>query len=65
VASDAVAWLMRAGTLKVISSEWLGPANDVTGLAADLSADGETLMIAYTSQRARSGRIQLYQIQPG
>jgi len=65
VAGDAVAWLMQAGTLKVIASTRIGPASDVTGLAVDLSADGETLMVAYTSQRARSGRIQLYQIEPG
>jgi hypothetical protein len=65
VASDAVAWLMQAGTWKVIASVRLGPASDVTGLAVDLSADGETLMVAYTSRRARSGRIQLYQIEPG
>jgi WD40 repeat protein len=65
VASDAVAWLLQAGTLKVIASEWLGPASDVTGPAVDLSADGKTLMVAYNSRRARSGRIQLYQIQPG
>jgi hypothetical protein len=64
VATDAVAWLMQASTLKVIASTRIGPASDVTGLAVDLSADGETLMAAYTSRRARSGRIQLYQIQP-
>jgi hypothetical protein len=65
VASDAVAWLMQASTLKVIASTRIGPASDVSGLAVDLSADGQTLMVAYTSRRARSGRIQLYQIQPG
>jgi WD40 repeat protein len=65
VAIDAVAWLMQASTLKVIASAWIGPASDVTGLAADLSADGKSLMVAYTSTRTRSGRIQLYQIQPG
>ncbi len=64
VASDAVAWLLQAGTLELIAGERIGPASDVTGLAAGLSADGETLMVAYTSQRLRSGRIQLYQIQP-
>jgi hypothetical protein len=65
VASDAMAWLMQASTLKVIASTRIGPASDVTGLAVDLSADGQTLMVACTSRRARSGRIQLYQIQPG
>jgi hypothetical protein len=65
VAIDAVAWLMRADTLKVIARAWIGPASDVSDLAVDLSADGETLMVAYTSQRTRSGRIQLYQLQPG
>ncbi len=64
VAIDAVAWLMRVDTLKVIARAWIGPASDVSGLAVDLSADGETLMVAYTSQRTRSGRIQLYQLQP-
>jgi WD40 repeat protein len=65
VAIDAVAWLMQVDTLKVIARAWIGPASDVSGLAVDLSADGKTLMVAYTSQRTRSGRIQLYQIQPG
>jgi predicted Ser/Thr protein kinase len=65
VTSDAVAWLMQVGTLKVIASARLGPASDVTGLAVDLSAGGETMLAASTSRRARSGRIQLYQIQPG
>jgi DNA-binding beta-propeller fold protein YncE/predicted Ser/Thr protein kinase len=65
VASDAVAWLMQAATLKIIASARIGPASDITGLAVDLSADGGTLMAACTSQRARPGRIQLYQIQPG
>jgi hypothetical protein len=64
VGSDAVAWLMQASTLKVIASARIGPASDVTGLAIDLSADGQTLMVAYASRRAQSGRIQLYQIQP-
>jgi WD40 repeat protein len=65
VASGAVAWLMQASTLEVIARARLGSASDVTGLAVDLSADGETLMVAYTSRRARSGQIQLYQIRPG
>jgi hypothetical protein len=64
VAIDAVAWLMQVDTLQVIARAWIGPASDVSGLAVDLSADGKTLMVAYTSQRTRSGRIQLYQIQP-
>jgi hypothetical protein len=56
---------MQASTMKIIASTRVGPAGDVTGLATDLSADGQTLMIAYTSPRARTGRIQLYQIEPG
>jgi hypothetical protein len=65
VAIDAVAWLMQVSTSKVIASAWIGPASDVSSAAVDLSADGQTLMVAYTSQRTRSGRIQLYQVKPG
>jgi serine/threonine protein kinase len=65
LAADAVAWLMQASTMKIITSIPIGPAGDVTALATDLSADGQTLMVAYTSPRARTGRIQLYQIEPG
>jgi hypothetical protein len=65
LADDAVAWLLQVSTLEIIASTPLGPAADVTNLAVDLSADGETLMAAYTSKRARAGRIQLYRIEPG
>ena len=65
LARDAVAWLLQVSTLEIIASTPLSPAGDVTNLAADLSADGETLMVAYTSKRARAGRIQLYRIEPG
>jgi serine/threonine protein kinase/DNA-binding beta-propeller fold protein YncE len=65
VAGGALVWLMQASTMKIIASTRVGPAGDVTGLATDLSADGRTLMVAYTSQPARVGRIQLYQIEPG
>jgi DNA-binding beta-propeller fold protein YncE len=65
VASGAVAWLLQVSTLEIIAGTPLGPAADVTNLAVDLSADGETLMVAYTSKRARAGRIQLYRIEPG
>jgi WD40 repeat protein len=65
MASGAVAWLMQVNTLEIIASMRLGPAADATNLAVDLSADGETLMVAYTSKRARAGRIQLYRIEPG
>ena len=65
LAGDAVAWLLQVSTLEIIASTPLGPAADVTNLAVDLSADGETLMVAYTSKRARAGRIQLYRIEPG
>ncbi len=65
VASDAVAWLIQTGTLRVIASTRVGPASEVTDLAVDLSADGSTLMVGYTSGRAPCGRIALYQIEPG
>jgi len=65
LAGAAMAWLLQVNTLEIIASTPLGPAADVTNLAVDLSADGETLMVAYTSKRARAGRIQLYRIEPG
>jgi hypothetical protein len=64
VAVGAVAWLMQASTMNVIASMQVGPARDVTDLAVDLSADGTTLMVGYTSARAPGGRILLYQIEP-
>jgi WD40 repeat protein len=65
LAGDAVAWLLQVSTLEIVASTPLGPAADMTNLAVDLSADGETLMVAYTSKRVRAGRIQLYRIEPG
>jgi len=64
VAGHAVAWLMQASTMKVIAATQIAPARAATGLATDLSADGQTLMVAY-SPRARAARVQLYRIQPG
>jgi hypothetical protein len=51
--------------MKIIASTPVGPAGDASRLAVDLSADGETLMAAYTSNRTPAGRIQLYRIEPG
>jgi serine/threonine protein kinase/WD40 repeat protein len=65
LAGRAVAWLMQVSTMKIIASTPVGPAGDATRLAVDLSADGETLMAAYTSNRTPAGRIQLYRIEPG
>jgi WD40 repeat protein len=65
VAGGAVAWLMQASTMMIIAGTQVGPVGDVTGLATDLSVDGGTLMIAYTSERSRAGRVLLYRIEPG
>jgi hypothetical protein len=65
VAGDAKAWLLQVGTMKIIASTRIGLAGDVTDLAVDLSADGGTLLAAYTSRRARAGRVLLYRIEPG
>ena len=65
LADRAVAWLMQVSTMKIIASAPLGPAGDVTSLAVDLSVDGRTLMAASTSKRAKAGRVQLYQVEPG
>ena len=65
VAGHAVAWLMQASTMNVIADTQVAPARAATDLATDLSADGQTLMVAYTSGRAPAGRLQLYRIQPG
>ena len=51
-------------TMKIITSTQVGTTGDVTGLAVDLSADGKTLMAAYTSKHAQAGRALLYQIEP-
>ena len=61
----AAAWLMQVSTMEVIASAPIGPAGDASRIAVDLSADGKTLMAAYTSRRARAGWIQLYRIEPG
>jgi WD40 repeat protein len=65
LAGRAVAWLMQVSTMKIIASTPVGPAGDATRLVVDLSADGGTLMAAYTSKRTPAGRIQLYRIEPG
>jgi WD40 repeat protein len=65
LAGHAVAWLMQVSTMKIIASTQIGPAADVTRLAVDLSADGGTLMAAYTSKRPPAGRVLLYRIEPG
>lgn len=64
LAGGPVAWLLQVSTMTIITSAPVGTTGGVTGLAVDLSADGKTLMAACTGQRARAGRVQLYQIEP-
>jgi WD40 repeat protein len=64
-ASDVVIWLMRVDTMKIIASARVGPASEVAGVTVDLSADGKTLAVGYTSERTSEAKVLLYRIGSG